>query len=388
MAGIVPHLLGKSKAPGVCPGLYPGVSPGVCPGLYPGVFLKPARPAPARGTRVAVAPMMAWTDHFFRVALRHITPEPLLYTEMVHAGALLYGKGQPERRLYFDPIERPLALQLGDGDPERLARAAACQDPLGFDELNFNLGCPSKRVQSGHFGACLMTDPQRVAACLQALQANTTTPVTVKIRCGVDQADSFEFLAEFVSMLAGQGVRKIILHARKALLKASPRQNRRVPPIEHEKARRLKRSFPDLKVVFNGEIRTAHQVQEALEHFDGVMIGRAICQNPLFLWEIAPPASAAATPPPSGLAVLRRMRPWFHRWQASGFDVRHYQHVLNGLVYGRPDATKWRRFFNQNPSVEKLTRTLENALETCSIERTAPEGGRQQLATEKHGLDA
>ena len=202
MAGIVPHLLGKSKAPGVC--------------------LEPAQPAPARGPRVAVAPMMAWTDHFFRVALRHITPEPLLYTEMVHAGALLYGKGQPERRLYFDPIERPLALQLGDGDPERLARAAACQDPLGFDELNFNLGCPSKRVQSGQFGACLMKDPQRVAACLQALQANTKTPVTVKIRCGVDQADSFDFLAEFVSMLAEQGVQKVILHARKALLNVSP----------------------------------------------------------------------------------------------------------------------------------------------------------------------
>ena len=235
--------------------------------------------------RVSVAPMLDWTDRHCRFFLRLLTRHTLLYTEMVTTGAVLHGNR--ERLLAYDPAEHPLALQLGGSNPTDLARCARIAADLGYDEINLNVGCPSDRVQSGRFGACLMAEPLLVAECVAAMQAAVDLPVTVKTRIGIDDRDSYEELAEFVRCIALAGCRTLIIHARKAWLTGlSPKENRQIPPLRYDVVYRLKQDFSELRFILNGGVASIQQMAEHLALVDGVMIGRAAYENPYLLAEV------------------------------------------------------------------------------------------------------
>ena len=240
--------------------------------------------------------MMAWTDRHCRYFHRLLAPEALLYTEMVHSGAILHGDFL--RHLRFDPAEHPVALQLGGSEPGDLAAAARIGHQLGYDEINLNCGCPSDRVQRGRFGACLMAEPARVAACVAAVAAAVPVPVTVKCRIGIDANEEFGFLSAFVETVAAAGCRTFVVHARNAWLKGlSPKENREVPPLRHEVVWRLKREFPGLEVVLNGGLRSLAAAQAQLAHVDGVMIGREAYENP---WSLDRPPGSTPGPRSGG----------------------------------------------------------------------------------------
>jgi tRNA-dihydrouridine synthase A len=235
--------------------------------------------------RFSVAPMMDWTDRHCRAFHRQLTKRALLYTEMVTAPAIL--RGDRARLLGMSDIEHPVALQLGGSDPVALAEAAAIGETYGYDEINLNIGCPSDRVQEGRFGACLMAEPELVAACVAAMQRRVKVPVTVKCRIGIDEQDSERDLQRFIDVVAGAGVRTFIVHARKAWLQGlSPKQNREVPPLDYARVYRLKAAHPELTIVVNGGIATLAEAAAHLEHVDGVMLGRAAYQTPYILAEV------------------------------------------------------------------------------------------------------
>ena len=231
---------------------------------------------------ISVAPMMDWTDRHCRYFHRLLSPHAVLYTEMVTTGALI--NGDSERFLRFDDAEHPVALQLGGSDPSDLARCAAMGQEAGYDEINLNCGCPSDRVQNGRFGACLMKEPDHVAACVQAMGEAVDIPVTVKCRIGIDEQDSFEFLESFVNKIADKGCTTFIIHARKAWLKGlSPRENREIPPLDYNRVRAVKEKYPALRIILNGGLIELEDIKTQHEIFDGVMIGREAYQNPWFL---------------------------------------------------------------------------------------------------------
>ena len=235
--------------------------------------------------KISIAPMMDCTDRHDRFLLRLVSRHVQLFTEMVPAQALLHG--DRDRFLEFDPSEHPVALQLGGSDPALLAECASFAAERGYDEINLNVGCPSERVQSGSFGACLMLDPGLVAACVRAMSDAVDIPVTVKSRIGVDEQESWEFLRDFVRTVADGGCRTFIVHARKAVLSGlSPRQNRTVPPLNYERVYRLKQEMPDYGIVINGGVTDLDQAAEHLLHVDGVMIGREAYANPYLLAEV------------------------------------------------------------------------------------------------------
>src|SRR5262245_15018091 len=236
--------------------------------------------------RFSVAPMMECTDRFYRYFARILTRRALLYTEMITTGAALHG--ERARILGFDPLEHPVALQLGGADPAAMAECARLAQDLGYDEVNINCGCPSDRVQAGRFGACLMAEPDTVAACVAAMRRAVAIPVTVKTRIGIDARDRYEDLADFVRRVAEAGCTVFAVHARKAWLRGlSPKENREVPPLSYETVHRLKADFPGLTTILNGGMKS---LDEALPHLgpgklDGVMIGRAAYDTPYMLAE-------------------------------------------------------------------------------------------------------
>ena len=237
------------------------------------------------GRLFAVAPMMACTDRHERYLLRCISSRVLLYTEMLTTAAVLHG--DRDRLLRFDVSEHPLALQLGGNDPGDMAQCARIGADWGYDEINMNVGCPSDRVQSGRFGACLMAEPGLVADCVVAMQAIVGLPITVKTRIGIDDNDSFDALCRFVEIVSAAGCDTFIVHARKAWLRGlSPRDNRNVPPLRYEVVYQLKRVFPDLTFVINGGIADAETARKHLRNVDGVMVGRAVYSNPFLLAEV------------------------------------------------------------------------------------------------------
>ena len=261
--------------------------------------------------RVSVAPMMAYTDRHFRYLLRLVSPTTLLYTEMITAQAVAHGSH--ERLLGYDAAEHPVALQLGGSDPQLLAAAARAGATLGYDEINLNVGCPSERVRSGSFGACLMADPGLVADCLRAMieAVPSAVPVTVKCRIGIDAQDDYGFFQWFVRTVAASGVRVFIVHARKACLSGlSPRENREIPPLRYEIPQRLKRERPDLTVVLNGGLRSVTQCCGWLPHFDGIMLGRQVCEDPWLLAELDASLLPGSTSPTRANVVraIRRLR--------------------------------------------------------------------------------
>jgi tRNA-dihydrouridine synthase A len=235
--------------------------------------------------RFSVAPMMDWTDSPCRVLHRCLTKNALLYTEMVTADAVLHG--DRARLLGFDACEHPVALQLGGSDPAKLAEASRIAADLGYDEVNLNVGCPSDRVQSGRFGACLMREPTLVADCVAAMRAAVKIPVTVKCRIGVDDQDPEAALRTLIDQCAAAGVDTFAVHARKAWLEGlSPKENRDIPPLDYPLVYRIKQERPNLTIAVNGGIETLEQAQEHLKHVDGVMLGRAAYHNPALLAQV------------------------------------------------------------------------------------------------------
>ena len=289
---------------------------------------------------VAVAPMMDWTDRHCRFFLRLLSPSVLLYTEMVTTQAVIHG--HRDKLLGFDPAERPVALQLGGSDPEQLARAAAIGAGFGYDEINLNVGCPSDRVQSGRFGACLMAEPALVRDCIAAMRAAVDVPVTVKSRIGIDDREDYGFLRDFVGSVAESGCNVFIVHAHKAILAGlSPTQNREVPPLRYDHVYRLKAAFPQLFVMLNGGVRNLADVRTHLAQVDGVMIGREAYHNPYFLAEIE--HALHQVEPPAREAVMAPFLDYVEARLAEGVRLATMTRHVLGLYLGRPGARRWRR---------------------------------------------
>jgi tRNA-dihydrouridine synthase A len=294
---------------------------------------------------LSVAPMMDWTDRHFRYLLRLISQCTRLYTEMVVAQSILLGN-RP-RLLDFSPAEHPVALQLGGSVPEQLAAAARIGEQWGYDEINLNLGCPSPRVQGGGFGACLMLEPERVAECMAAMRQAVRLPVTAKHRLGVDEVEDYRYLARFVERLAGVGVQVFIVHARKAYLKGlSPAENRTIPPLRYEWVYRLKQDFPHLTIVLNGGVRTLDEAQAHLERVDGVMLGRAVYEDP-FVLEQADARFFGLNRVPTRLEVAQAMLRYAEAQLEQGTPLWAIaRHMLN-LFKGQPGGRLWRRLLSE-----------------------------------------
>jgi tRNA-dihydrouridine synthase A len=292
--------------------------------------------------RISVAPMMDYTDRHCRYLLRLLGPRTLLYTEMVTAQALLHG--DVERLLAFDAAEHPVALQLGGSDPRSLAYAARLGEQHGYDEVNLNVGCPSDRVQSGRFGACLMAEPALVADCVHAMREAVSVPVTVKCRIGIDDRDDYAFFAAFIDTVSQAGVRTFMVHARKAHLQGlSPKENREIPPLRYEVPRRLKEERPDLEVVLNGGLRSAAEVRAWLPYFDGVMLGRQAYQDPYLLADLHHEFLDPFWPKPSREAVVAGYAAYVERMVAKGHRLPAMLRHAQGLYAGQPGARAWRR---------------------------------------------
>ena len=296
--------------------------------------------------RLSVAPMLDWTDRHCRYFLRLLSRHTLLYTEMVTSGAAL--RGDRDWLLAYDPAEHPLALQLGGSDPADLAHCARIAVEFGYDEVNLNVGCPSDRVQSGRFGACLMAEPDRVADCVAAMCAVVAVPVTVKTRIGIDERDSYAELVDFIGRVAAGGCAVFIIHARKAWLQGlSPRENREIPPLRYDVAHQLKRDFPDLTIILNGGLTDLDQVAEQLAWVDGVMIGRAVYENPYLLAEVDARLFGDATPLLSRRQVIEAFLPYVERQLGQGTPLHSMTRHILGLFQGVPGARAWRRTLSE-----------------------------------------
>jgi len=310
----------------------------------------PVRYPSAADTLVSVAPMMDRTDRHFRYLVRLLAPDVRLYTEMLTASAVI--NGDMDRLLSYDPVEHPLALQLGGNDADELAQAAAAAEARHYDEINLNIGCPSDRVQSGRFGACLMADPEKVANCVAAILQAVDLPVSVKTRIGIDDHDDFEFLENFVAAVSEAGCRMFIVHARKALLDGlSTKQNLTVPPLRYPNVYRLKNRFPDLRIVVNGGVRDTESIRTHLDHVDGVMIGREAYRNPYWLTELQVrhlnPAFERKWDPPSRRQVIEAMARYAKQELERGTTMQQITRHMLGLCSGRPRARAWRRFLSE-----------------------------------------
>jgi tRNA-dihydrouridine synthase A len=300
---------------------------------------------------ISVAPMMDWTDRHCRYFHRLISPNTKLYTEMVTTSALLHG--DVDRHLRFDKAEHPIALQLGGSDPAALAECARMGEQYGYDEINLNCGCPSDRVQTGRFGACLMKEPDHVAECISAMNTAVRVPVTVKCRIGIDDQDDFAFLDEFVGKIADKGCTTFIIHARKAWLKGlSPKENRSKPPINYDRVAELKAKYPHLRIIVNGEVTTLAQVQTLSTSFDGVMIGREAYSNPFILAEIEKNIfnnNNLMTREEIAAAMIFYAQ---KQNQEFGTPVKSITRHILGLYHQEKGARNWRRTLSTLPYIE------------------------------------
>jgi tRNA-dihydrouridine synthase A len=291
--------------------------------------------------------MMECTDRHDRYFLRLITRRTLLYSEMVTTGALIHG--DRDRLLAFDAAEHPVAIQLGGSDPGDLATCARLAEARGFDEINLNVGCPSDRVQSGRFGACLMAEPELVAKCVGAMRDAVSVPVTVKTRIGINDRDSYEHLAQFVTTVALGGVQTFIVHARKAWLDGmSPKENRTVPPLRYDEVYRLKRDFPELGFVINGGITGIGEVRAHLARVDGAMIGREAYANPYLLAQADAELFGDHRPVPSREAIIEAYLPYVQRQLDAGVYLSRCTRHIIGLFQGIPGARAWRRHLSEH----------------------------------------
>ena len=317
--------------------------------------------------RVSIAPMMDWTDRHDRYFLRLISPHSWLYSEMVTASAIIHGDRQ--RLLGFNkPAEHPVALQLGGADAAQLAEAARIGADFGYDEINLNCGCPSDRVQSGQFGACLMHTPNIVAEAVTAMRRAVSIPVTVKCRIGIDDSEDYGFFRAFIDRVADAGCRVFIVHARKAWLNGlSPKENRDIPPLQYDLVYRLKQDCPDLTVIINGGITTLAACQDHLAHVDGVMIGREAYHNPWFLTELE--QAIFNNPIPHSRAdIVRAMVPYIEAMAAQGTPPRSITRHMLGLYNARRGGRLWRRILTEGIRPDESPGTLiERALYAVTV---------------------
>ena len=313
--------------------------------------------------RFSVAPMLDWTDRHCRYFHRILSRQALLYTEMVTTGAILHGNQQ--RHLQFNSEEQPVALQLGGSDAADLALCAKIGEDFGYDEINLNVGCPSDRVQNGRFGACLMAQPELVAACVAAMRQAVHIPVTVKSRIGIDDRDSYEELTHFIATVAAAGCETFIVHARKAWLSGlSPKQNREIPPLRYDVVKQLKRDFPQLTIVINGGISTLDAAQDLLVELDGVMLGREIYHNPYLLAQVDAQIFNDVRPIQTRQEIICAMLPYIEQQLQLGERLHTITRHLLGLFHGVEGARLWRRHLSENANKKGADqRVLLQALE-------------------------
>lgn len=312
--------------------------------------------------RFCTAPMIDWSDRHCRVFWRQLTQHAPLYTEMITTGAILHAG--PERFLNFNPQEHPLALQLGGSEPKALGECAKIAEQWGYDEVNLNCGCPSDRVQSGMFGACLMAKPELVADCIKAMQDNCNIEVTVKNRIGIDDMESYEGLRNFVKTIAATGCKTFIVHARKAWLQGlSPKENREIPPLRYELIYQLKQEFPELEIIINGGIKSFADCDEHLKHVDGVMVGREAYQNPYCLADVDQHFFGVETAPISRDQAIENFKPYITEQLNANAQLHHITRHLLGLYQGLPGAKIFRRHLSQNAhKKDAAIEVLEEAL--------------------------
>ncbi|NNC22827.1 tRNA dihydrouridine(20/20a) synthase DusA [Salinisphaera sp. USBA-960] len=339
-----------------------------------------ATPMPA--SHVEVAPMMAWTTAHQRYFMRQITRRALLYTEMVTTGALLYGPR--ERALAINPIEHPVALQLGGSDPAAMAECASLAESAGFDEINLNIGCPSERVQHNAFGACLMAEPDTVAACVEAMQARVHVPVTVKTRIGIDNQDDYSFLWTFADAVHGAGAERLIVHARKAWLSGlSPKENRTKPPLDYPRIRRLAADFPGWPINLNGGLGDLDMAAAESHGLHGVMLGRAAYQTPYIMADVDRRFFQAPNPASDRSTIALAMRDYAARQTAAGTPIGDITRHILGLYHGCPGGRRWRRILSEGAQTQNTNagpELIDEALE--AVEGRTPAETRRTCADE------
>jgi len=296
--------------------------------------------------KVSVAPMMDCTDRHERYFLRLISKNILLYTEMIVSEAI--DRGDKKKLLSFNINEKPVALQLGGSSPKLLSNAAKLGEEFGYDEINLNLGCPSKKVQKNRFGACLMKEPDLVAECLVEMQNKTNLPVTIKTRIGYDDIDDYENLHNFITKLKNTGVSTFIIHARKAVLgKFTPKQNLNIPPLKYDIVYNLKNDFKDDNIVINGGITSTDQIKEHLTKVDGAMIGRAVYHSPYFLAEIEKNIFNNNNIP-TRQEVIESLIPYIKNETEKGTQLNQIMRHTLGLFHGQTGSSFWKRYLSEN----------------------------------------
>ncbi len=315
----------------------------------------------------SIAPMMDWTDRHCRAFHRVLTRRALLYTEMVTTGALLHGPR--DRLLDFAPAEHPVALQIGGSEPGECAEAAKIGADWGYDEINLNVGCPSDRVQSGRFGACLMAEPELVGACVSEMLSKVTVPVTVKCRIGIDDQDEEEDFNTFIDTVSEAGCSTFIVHARKAWLQGlSPKENRDIPPLNYARVHRLKARRPDLQIAINGGIVSLDETLDQLDVVDGVMVGRAAYQTPWLLADVDRRVFGDTPQVTARREALERFLPYVDAQVAAGARLHHIARHLLGLFQGEPGARHWRRYLSQHMHRDGATvSVLEEAAQAMDL---------------------
>lgn len=326
-------------------------------------------PKSPRKHSFCVAPMIDWTDRHCRFFHRQISRHAFLYSEMITAAAIL--RGDTGRLLGFEKAEHPLALQLGGADPQDLASAARIGEEFGYDEINFNVGCPSDKVQNGHFGACLMASPALVAECMAAMREAVAIPVTIKHRLGIDEQDTNETLDKFVETVARSGCRTFIVHARKAWLEGlDPKQNREIPPLDYARVYRLKADFPQLEFILNGGLVSLRDASAPLAHVDGVMLGRAAYHDPYLLSGVDAACFGSAAAAPARRDVVEKMMIYTREQLDRGARLHHITRHMLGLYHARPGARAWRRHISENAHLpgasEKVLGEALEIVESCA----------------------
>ena len=294
---------------------------------------------------VSIAPMMDWTDRHCRYFYRLLSKNTQLYTEMITSKAIL--RGDKNRLLDFNASEHPLTLQLGGSDPKEMAECAQIAQKWGYDEVNINVGCPSDRVHSGSFGACLMKEPDLVAACVESMIEKCDIPVTVKSRIGIDDMESYDELSDFVSRINSKGCKHFIIHARKAWLQGlSPKENRTIPPLNYPWVYELKKDFPQIQITINGGITNCSEIKSHLDYVDGVMLGRAVYNNPFLLSEVDSDIFSEKKNPINREQVLKKYMVYMTEQLKIGVPIRSMTRHILGLYHGETNAKLFRRLLS------------------------------------------
>jgi len=295
---------------------------------------------------VSVAPMMDCTDKHDRYFLRLISKNVMLYTEMIVANAII--RGDRDFHLKFNLLEKPLALQIGGSNPKELAQAAKIAEEYGYDEINLNLGCPSKKVEKNKFGACLMKEPNLVADCLSKMQSVSKLPITIKTRIGYDDVEDYENLHKFIETLKKTGVKTFIIHARKAILgKFTPKQNLNIPPLKYNVVYKLKENFPNDEIIINGGITSTHQIKDHLKKVDGVMLGRSVYHSPYLLSDIEKEIFDNDDVP-SRQDIIERLVPYVKEETKKGTRLNQIMRHTVGLYHGQIGSKKWKKYLSDN----------------------------------------